>query len=119
MAFLESRSFLNPTQHGFRAKRSCLSDLLDAYDSILESLTQGAFCVDMVYLDFAKAFDKVDHGILLHKLRDLGITRKLGIWFYNFLCDRSQFVRVRGGCSNVVPIVSGAPQGTVLGPLLF
>ena len=111
MAFLESRSFLNPTQHGFRAKRSCLSDLLDAYDSILESLTQGAFCVDMVYLDFAKAFDKVDHGILLHKLRDLGITRKLGIWFYNFLCDRSQFVRVRGGCSNVVPIVSG--RGTL------
>ena len=66
VAFLESRSLLNPTQHGFRAKRSCLSALLDVYDSILESLTHGASCVDMVYLDFAKASNKVDHDILLH-----------------------------------------------------
>ena len=115
VAFLESRNLLNPTQHSFRANRSCLSSLLDVYDIILESLTQGASCVDMVYL----AFDKVDHGILLHKLRDLGIIGKAGyitIWFYNFLCDRSQFVKICGGCSSVVPVVSWVPQGTVLRP---
>ena len=60
-------------------KRSRLSALLDVYENILESLTQGATSVDMVYLDFAKAFDKVDHGILFHKLRDLGITGRLGM----------------------------------------
>ena len=52
---------------------------MDVYDSILEGLSDGVLCVDMVYLDFAKAFDKVDHGILLHKLKDFGITSKLGI----------------------------------------
>ena len=75
--------------------------------------------VDMVYLDFAKAFDKVDHGILLHKLKDLGITGKLGVWFFHFLSNRSHFVRLPGGVSNDHPVISGVSQGTVLGPLLF
>ena len=53
--------------------------------------------VDMVYLDFSKAFDKVDHGILLHKLRAVGITGNIGIWLFHFLTDRSNFVRLPGG----------------------
>ena len=77
--------------------------------------------VDMVYLDFAKAFDKVDHGILilLHKLKDLGITGKLGVWFFHFLSNRSHFIRLPGGVNNDHPVISGVPQGIVLGPLLF
>ena len=76
-----------------------VSSLLDVYDSILKSPTQRATCVDMVYLDFLKAFDKVDHGILFSKLRDLRITGHLGMWFSNFLSNRSQFIRVQGSCS--------------------
>ena len=75
--------------------------------------------VDMVYLDFSKAFDKVDHGILLHKLKALGITGHLGIWFFNFLTGRSHFVRLPGAISGDSPVLSGVPQVTVLGPLLF
>ena len=75
--------------------------------------------VDMIYLDFSKAFDKVDHGILLHKLRDLGITGRLGLWFFHFLNNRQHYVRIPGGISKPHAVLSGLPQGTVFGPLLF
>ena len=68
---------------------------------------------------FSKAFDKVDHGILLHKLRDLGITGRLGLWFFHFLNNRQHYVRMPGGISQPHPVLSGVPQGTVLDPLLF
>ena len=73
--------------------------------------------VDMIYLDFSsKTFDKVVHGVLLHKLKDLGITGKLGIWFFQFLTNRTH--HIPGGISKNSPVLSGVPQGTVP-PLLF
>ena len=70
VAFLISKGYLNPTQHGFREGRSCLSALLNVFDDIMH-LMSGGNTVDMVYLDFATAFDKVDHGVLLHKIKNL------------------------------------------------
>ena len=67
----------------------------------------------MIYLNFAKAFDKVDHNILLHKVKAIGIQGKLGIWIKNFLSNRTQHVRLPGGKSHCSSVISGVPQGTV------
>ena len=70
-------------------------------------------------MDFSKAFDKVDHGILLHKLRDLGITGRLGLWFFHFLNNRQHYVRIPGGISQPRPVMRGVPQGLSLAHYYF
>ena len=77
-SFLDQKGCLNSTQHGIRPGRSCLSALLDIFDNIMHMLDINS-SVDMVYLDFSKAFDKVDHDILLHKLRAVGKTGNISI----------------------------------------
>ena len=115
---LEAEDLYNDGQHGFRRGRSCLTQLLRHYQDILECLSQGND-VDVMYLDFSKAFDKVDHSILLAKLKRIGISEQLRVWIASFLKDRKQFVAVKGSISAESSVISGVPQGTVLGPLLF
>ena len=115
---LEKNDLLDPNQHGFRKGRSCLTQLLQHYDSILQNYNSGAE-TDVLYLDFAKAFDKVDHNLLIAKLQIYGIQGKLLDWIRSFLRDRSQIVTVDGFHSVEKPVLSGIPQGSVLGPILF
>ena len=84
------------------------------YDNIMHMINNKS-TVDMTYIDF----DKVDHGIFLHKLRDLGITGRPGLWFFYFLNNRQNYVRIPGDISQPHPVLSGVPQGAVLVPLLF
>ena len=99
---MNRQGHLNNTQHGFRSGRSCLSALLDVFDELMHMLSSDT-TVDMIYLDFSKAFDKVDHGVLLHKPKDLSITGKLGIWFFQFLTNRTHYVRMVAGCPGPLP----------------
>ena len=115
---LENNNLFNKSQHGFRSGRSCLSQLLQYHENIL-TLLEEVLNVDTIYLDFSKAFDKVDINILLGKIAANGISGKLLKWISSFLRDRVQTVLVDRRKSHPAKAISGVPQGSVLGPLLF
>ena len=115
---LEDHNLFNCNQHGFRAGRSCLGQLLAHTERLLHHVEKGQN-VDVIYLDFSKAFDRVDHTILLHKMKVNGIDGKLLKWIQSFLTGRSQQVSVNHILSEETEVICGVSQGFVLGPLFF
>ena len=109
---LEENQLISPNQHGFRKKRSCMTQLISHIEQIYQALNNDEE-VDVIYLDFAKAFDKVDHKVLMAKLQRYGIHGKALDWIREFLVGRQQTVVVEGHKSSFQPVKSGVPQGTV------
>jgi hypothetical protein len=118
MEHLTKNKLISDSQHGFLAGRSCTTNLLTFQEEITKYLDEG-IPVDVFYLDFAKAFDKVPHGRLLVKLESKGITGELKAWVGEWLKERTQKVMVDGEMSSEEDVKSGVPQGTVMGPPLF
>ena len=118
MEHLEANNILADFQHGFREKRSCETQLIITVEEISRYLDNRQQ-VDLLILDFSKAFDTVPHHRLLQKLDHYGVRGNIHGWLKSWLTSRDQRVVVDGDHSTSVPVRSGVPQGTVLGPLMF
>ena len=118
ISFLELHNVLSEKQFGFRKKHSTNDALISLTEEIRRSLDSGKLSCG-VFIDLQKAFDTVDHEILLHKLKLYGIRGVANRWFRSYLTNRIQFVTYSGSNSKTKIISAGVPQGSVLGPLLF
>ena len=118
MAYLSSNSLLHSTQSGFRPNHSCETSLLQMINKWLGAINNSQM-IGMVMTDFRKAFDLVDHTLLLKKLKYYKISEKAISWFSSYLLGRKQQVLVNNTLSEAENVTCGVPQGSFLGPLLF
>ena len=116
--FLEINSILDQHQYGFRTKRSTTQAIINLTQYLYKNLDSNKI-IFSIFLDFRKAFDSVDHGILLSKLNVYGVRGLAHDWFRSYLSNRKQFVHINNTNSDIKPISHGVPQGSILGPLLF
>ena len=116
--FVKDCNILYDQQYGFRSKHSTQHAILDIVNTILQNMDNGKFSCG-VFIDLKKAFDTVNHEILLAKLENYGIRGVINSWFRSYLTDRKQTTEVNNVVSEAETTLCGVPQGSVLGPLLF
>ena len=117
-SFIKQQKILYELQFGFREGHSTHMAIIQLLDSIITSLDKGEYSA-AIFLDFSKAFDTVNHAILLDKLNHYGIRGISNLWVESYLHNRTQYCTLGGKKSNTTTITCGVPQGSILGPLLF
>lgn len=118
MAFLNKYKLLHENQSGFRPKHSCQTALVKLIDDWMECIDKGDM-IGALFIDFRKAFDLVDHKILLHKLSLYKFDSSSLEWFRSYLSSRQQTIDSEKGLAEYTTVISGVPQGSILGPTLF
>ena len=114
--FLEKKEIIFSLQFGFRQKYSTTHALIHLTDKIRHEIDKGNYACG-IFVDFQKAFDTIDHRILLKKLEYSGVRGISNKWFSSYLSSRNQFVSINGYKSNIADVKCGVPQGSILGPL--
>ena len=117
-AYFTENNLIQPRQSGFRSLHSTVTALLDMTNQWCLNIDKGMVS-GVIFLDLKKAFDTLDHAILLKKLSDYGVQGQTASWFKSYLKDRQQFCVANGLSSVKNCIVYGVPQGSLLGPFLF
>ena len=118
LSYVEKYGILAKSQFGFRKKHSTYMAMMQLYDKVSEAIDKNEFCVG-IFIDLSKAFDTINHDILLQKLYTYGIRGIPNLLIKNYLENRKQFVDYKNCQSNMNDITCGVPQGSILGPLLF
>ena len=116
--FLSSHSILSPHQSGFRPNHSTITAITLVTNDIVSALDMRKHCA-VLFVDLSKAFDTVDHQLLLKRLSDIGLDTDACAWFHGYLSARRQCVKSPHGNSEFLSITKGVPQGLVLGSVLF
>ena len=116
VTYLDDADLLSQCQHGFRKRLSCESQLIMLYQDLMSSIDKRK-CIDLAFIDFSKAFDKVSHNHLISKLKSYNLDKNVLGWICSFLKNRTQRVIVDNVLSESIDVTSGVPQGSVLGPI--